>query len=61
MHTQADAFDPKWRKNFYGANYDKLLQIKDKWDPDQILYGTTAVGGDRWVAVGGGRLCPRRR
>jgi len=56
--NEADAFDPNWKQNFYGVNYDKLLQIKDKWDPDQMLYGTTAVGGDRWVAVEGGRLCP---
>jgi len=23
-----------------------------------MLYGATAVGGDRWVTVEGGRLCP---
>lgn len=57
--NEANAFDPNWKQNFYGVNYNRLLQIKDKWDPDQMLYGTTAVGGDRWVTVNGGRLCPR--
>ncbi|KAF9453476.1 FAD-binding domain-containing protein [Macrolepiota fuliginosa MF-IS2] len=56
--NEADAFDPNWKQDFYGVNYDRLLQIKDKWDPDQLLYGTTAVGGDRWVTVEGGGLCP---
>jgi len=57
--NEADAFDPNWKRNFYGVNYDRLLRVKDKWDPDQMLYGTTAVGGDRWVTVDGGRLCPQ--
>jgi hypothetical protein len=54
---QADPFDPDWKATFYGSNYDKLLAIKDKWDPDQMLYGTTAVGGDRWTQASDGRLC----
>ncbi|KAF9448257.1 FAD/FMN-containing isoamyl alcohol oxidase MreA [Macrolepiota fuliginosa MF-IS2] len=57
--NEADAFGPTWKKDFYGVNYDRLLQVKDRWDPNQVLYGTTAVGGDRWVTVDGGGLCPR--
>ncbi|PBK79957.1 FAD binding domain protein [Armillaria gallica] len=55
--NEADAFDPDWKNTFYGSNYQKLLHIKDTWDPDQLLYGTTAVGGDRWVRQDNGRLC----
>ncbi|KAK8091872.1 hypothetical protein PG997_002233 [Apiospora hydei] len=33
-----------WKKEFYGANYDRLLKIKKKYDPDQLLYGLTSVG-----------------
>jgi hypothetical protein len=32
--------------------------IKDHYDPEQLLYGSTAVGGDRWVEADDGRLCP---
>jgi hypothetical protein len=32
--------------------------IKDHYDPEQLLYGSTAVGGDRWMEVDDGRLCP---
>ncbi|KAK0190215.1 FAD binding domain protein [Armillaria mellea] len=55
--NEADAFDPDWKNTFYGSNYQKLLHIKDTWDPDQLLYGSTAVGGDRWVRQEDGRLC----
>ncbi|KAF9266646.1 FAD binding domain protein [Marasmius fiardii PR-910] len=55
--NEADADDPDFKQAFYGANYDKLLAIKDKWDPDQLLYGSVAVGGDRWHEEDDGRLC----
>ncbi|THU90643.1 FAD binding domain protein [Dendrothele bispora CBS 962.96] len=49
--------DPDFKADFYGPNYNRLLQIKDKWDPDQILYGSISVGGDRWHENDEGRLC----
>ncbi|KAF5352996.1 hypothetical protein D9758_007905 [Tetrapyrgos nigripes] len=54
---QADSDEPNWQHAFYGENYDQLLEIKDKYDPDQMLYGSTAVGGDRWAEDEDGRLC----
>ncbi|KAG7094814.1 hypothetical protein E1B28_005627 [Marasmius oreades] len=59
-NNEADVNDPDFKKSFYGSNYDKLLAIKDRWDPDQILYGTTIVGGDRWHQTTEGRLCRTR-
>ncbi|EJD50432.1 FAD binding domain protein [Auricularia subglabra TFB-10046 SS5] len=55
--NEADGSDPDWRRDFYGQNYRRLLAVKDKYDPDQILYGATAVGGDRWVQRPDGHLC----
>ncbi|KAL0564320.1 hypothetical protein V5O48_017727 [Marasmius crinis-equi] len=55
--NEADSNDPNWKDAFYGPTYDKLLAIKDKWDPDQILYGKISVGGDRWRETEEGRLC----
>jgi len=59
--NEADPFEPDFKTAFYGVNYAKLLAIKDKYDPGQILYGATAVGGDRWVQEPDGRLCTTRR
>ncbi|KAK7044113.1 hypothetical protein VNI00_007830 [Paramarasmius palmivorus] len=55
--NEADPNEPDFKRTFYGANYDRLLHIKDKYDPLQILYGSIAVGGDRWEEVENGRLC----
>ncbi|KAG7094812.1 hypothetical protein E1B28_005625 [Marasmius oreades] len=55
--NEADPNDPDFKDAFYGPNYNKLLAIKDKWDPDHILYGSIAVGGDRWRQTEEGRLC----
>ncbi|KAI1470849.1 uncharacterized protein F4812DRAFT_450063 [Daldinia caldariorum] len=55
--NEADFRDPDWKNNFYRTNYAKLLSIKDKYDPDSLFYGPTAVGSDRWTAQPDGRLC----
>ena len=58
--NEANFQQPDYQTAFYGGNYDRLLQIKDKYDPDQIFYALTAVGSDRWYEdqSRGGRLCP---
>ena len=39
--SEGDYRDPDWKRNFYGANYDKLLAIKDKYDPEHVFYAPT--------------------
>ncbi len=41
----------------YGANYDRLLSIKKKYDPNDMFYATAAVGSDVWTVEANGRLC----
>lgn len=55
--NEADFDSPTWREDFYGSNWDRLLEIKRKWDPESLLYAKTAVGSDAWVDVEDGRLC----
>lgn len=55
--NEADFNAPNWQSEFYGEHYERLLAIKDKYDPDQIFYGRTAVGSDRWVEHEDGQLC----
>nr|BAZ95834.1 FAD/FMN-containing dehydrogenase cpaL [Curvularia pallescens] len=46
-----------WKEGFFGANYEKLLKIKNKYDPEGLLYGPFAVGSDKSRIDGEGRLC----
>ncbi|PWY81692.1 FAD binding domain protein [Aspergillus sclerotioniger CBS 115572] len=57
--NEGDFNQPDWQSVFYGVNYDRLLEIKDTYDPDQVFYGRTAVGSERWIEYEDGRLCRR--
>ena len=55
--NEGDFNEPNWRDVFWGSNYQKLLLIKQKFDPESLLYARTAVGSDAWIAQADGRLC----
>ncbi|PTB81770.1 FAD-binding domain-containing protein [Trichoderma longibrachiatum ATCC 18648] len=42
--NEADPDEPDWQNVFFGKNYDKLLAIKKKWDPDTVLNCKKCVG-----------------
>lgn len=55
--NEAGREDPFWKVNFYGSNYDRLLDIKKQLDPESVFYCPTCVGSDEWVEDESGRLC----
>jgi hypothetical protein len=55
--SEGDPNQPNWQKVFYGDNYNGLLAVKQKYDPDDIFFANTAVGSDRWEQKPDGRLC----
>ncbi|RYP42016.1 hypothetical protein DL768_010409 [Monosporascus sp. mg162] len=46
-----------WIQELYGMNYPRLLEIKNKYDPNHTFYARTAVGSEFWAQDGAGRLC----
>ncbi|KAF2841763.1 FAD-binding domain-containing protein [Patellaria atrata CBS 101060] len=48
---------PGWQDVFYGSTYERLLQIKKRYDPEGVFYGLTAVGSEAWAQDANGRLC----
>ncbi|KAI1407440.1 FAD-binding domain-containing protein [Hypoxylon sp. FL1857] len=55
--NEADFQAPDFKSTFYGGNYERLLAIKTKYDPESIFYAKTAVGSDHWEQRPDGRLC----
>jgi len=50
--NEADAFEPDFQHVFWGENYPKLLAIKRKIDPTDLLWCRACVGNERWEEVG---------
>lgn len=46
-----------WKKELYGANYDRLVGIKNKYDPEELFYAHMGIGSDRFHIEEDGRLC----
>ncbi|KAJ5735098.1 FAD linked oxidase N-terminal [Penicillium malachiteum] len=55
--NEGDFRQPDFQEVFYGINYDRLRQIKNKYDPNGIFYAKTAVGSEAWREREDGRLC----
>jgi hypothetical protein len=63
--NEGDPGEPNWQQAFYGDNYNRLLGIKQKWDPTGVFWAPTTVGSEGWAVkvVDGypnsqnGRLC----
>ena len=56
--NEATFDDPTWKLDYFGENYDRLLKIKKKFDPEFVLWQHTSVGTDvYWELAPDGRLC----
>ena len=53
--NEANAYEPEWQTVFWGTNYPRLLQVKNKWDPRGLFRCNRCVGSERWDATGN---CP---
>lgn len=55
--SEGDVHQPDFQSTFYGDHYNRLLQIKRQYDPQDVFYAKTAVGSERWEQGLDGRLC----
>lgn len=65
-HSEGDANEPDFQASFYGREtYDRLLGVKERYDPAGLFYAHKGVGSDAWYVTGqleglptqNGRLC----
>ena len=47
---QASFYESDAKKTFFGSHYDKLLRIKEKYDPYDLFVVTDGVGSEKWDA-----------
>ena len=50
--SEAAYADPDWRRRSFGPNYDRLLAIKRRYDPNAIFTTHHGVGSEEWSADG---------
>lgn len=54
--SESNYFETDWRRAFWGANYARLRQIKDKYDADGLFVVHHGVGSEDWSRDGNTRL-----
>ena len=50
--NEADSYDKDFQDSFWGSNYPRLYQIKQKWDPKNLFIVRAGVGSENWDAEG---------
>ncbi|KAI3533998.1 hypothetical protein CSPX01_12349 [Colletotrichum filicis] len=56
--NEANDLEPGWQWSFFGENYGRLVTLKNKYDPNGLLWCNKCVGSEQWVMAQNGNLCP---
>jgi FAD/FMN-containing dehydrogenase len=54
--SESNYFEADWQGAFWGTNYPRLRQVKDKVDPEGLFFVHHGVGSEDWSADGFTRL-----
>lgn len=54
--SESDYFEKHWQQSFWGSNYARLLEVKNKYDPDGLFFVHHGVGTEHWSEDGFTRL-----
>jgi FAD/FMN-containing dehydrogenase len=57
--AETSYFERDWQKSFWGSNYPRLRQIKDKYDPNGLFFVHHGVGSEDWSADGFEKLAAK--
>jgi hypothetical protein len=55
--NEADSYEPEWQRAFFGEHYKKLMEVKARYDPRNVLWCRRCVGSEALVEELDGRLC----
>lgn len=55
--NEADAYEQDFQDSFWGSNYPRLYELKQKWDPQNLFIVKSGVGSEDWDDEG---LCPKQ-
>ena len=56
MAKDSDFFEESWPRAYWGSNYERLLAVENRYDPDGLFVVHHGVGSERWSADGFTRL-----
>ena len=54
--SESDYFERDWQRSFWGGNYERLLAVKRRYDPDGLFFVHHGVGSEAWSPDGFTRL-----
>ncbi len=54
--SESNFFNTDWKREFWGANADRLQAVKDRYDPEGLFFVHHGVGSQAWSADGFDRL-----
>jgi FAD/FMN-containing dehydrogenase len=54
--SESNYFERQWQRAFWGGNYQRLLKLKIRFDPDGLFFVHHGVGSEAWSADGFTRL-----
>jgi len=57
--AESNYFEPNWQRSYWGPNYQRLLAIKQKYDPRGLFFVRHGVGTENWSDDGFFGLIPR--
>ncbi len=50
--SESNYFQRRWQRAYFGTNYDRLEQIKKKYDPAGLFFVHNGVGSEDWSTDG---------